>query len=376
MTLHTRPRSGEKYTVFPSFPEAPDFVADVHDQPEASGKPTRPGKPSAHIHAREYFAPNWFTTRGVLLKRRQIELKGIPCLKGYRFFTFTLNRDRFDSPVEGYLAGKDRMRRALAQLRDEGILPQDVSGFWKLEFHKDGWPHWHVLASRTEKMTEPEMRRVEQIWGLGMTSVEMVREDDFLYSFKYAFKPVLSGDEEHDGQQWTVPQWFLDYTGVKMVTVKWTDADGVEHTAREPKPTTFSRVRFFQTFGNFYTGVKPEAKERKEQKTWSIPLPVRTIAERVQSTVQVISREATGTYRKSAIIILTVAAAKLWHVAAWHAVGGNATFLRVNSAVIPTHVITSNTQPTWKIKELLQDNRLTQRRAEKLQQAGETLQRC
>ena len=221
-------------------------------------------------------------------------------------------------------------------------------------------------------MSVEEMQLVEKLWALGDTSVEMVRQDDFLYSFKYAFKPVRIDGDEFSNLSWTVPHWFLDYTGYKLVKVEQPDGS----FAMVEKPVTFSRVRFWQTSKDFYTGEKPPRKPRSEQLSWTIPMPVRVQAERAESSVQVISRKRSGKYRKSAVLLLTVTAFQLWHAATWHAVGGNAAFLSVNSAVIPTHIVTRNTLQLWKLKPLLQDNRLTLRRAERLQARAETLRRC
>ena len=37
------------------------------------------------------------------------------------------------------------------------------------------------------------MADLARLWKLGRTNVEMVRQDDFLYSFNYAFKPIRAG---------------------------------------------------------------------------------------------------------------------------------------------------------------------------------------
>lgn len=332
------------------------------------------GKSSDDIHVRSYSAPNWFSSVGVLKKRRQIEGRGLPSFKNWRFITLTLNRDLFDSPLEGYLAGKDKIRRFLNAARKENLWSTSARWCWKMEFQRDGWAHWHLLVDRTAKFTEAQLTRIGELWALGRTNVERVQENDFLYTFKYAFKPVFvegEGDFE-DGDSFVLPHWFLDYVSSK--TVKVEQPDGSIQEAE--KPVTFAKVRFWQTSKGFYTGKPIAVSERKEQSTWTIPLPVRDLAERASKSVQIISRKRSGRYLKSAIITLSICASQIWNLAAWYAVDGKAVFMAVNSAVLPKHIIERNTQQTWKLKELLEQNQLTVRRAARLQTQGQTLRTC
>lgn len=155
----------------------------------------------------------------------------------------------------------------------------------------------HLLVERKTKFTPSDLATIGRLWKLGRTNVEMVRQDDFLYSFKYAFKPVRAVEEEDDlfetdAISWAAPAWFLDYFKVPADPAK--------------KLQSFARVRFWQTSSGFYTKAQPEASETSGSPTSSIvPQPAREIAKRRASTVQVVARKRTGQYLASAVLFLS-----------------------------------------------------------------------
>ncbi|HET6406453.1 MAG TPA: hypothetical protein VFG14_01120 [Chthoniobacteraceae bacterium] len=355
-------------------PFSPTPARGLHSPREATGDT------SDHIHVRAYSAPNWLTPAGVIRKRRLIELKGLPSFNKWRFITLTINRDLFpEGPLSAYLAGKDRMRRFMAMAREIGLWSKVHKWCWKLEFQEDGWPHWHLLVGRTRIFSEEELREIDRLWSLGRTNVEMVQEDDFRYSFKYAFKPVHQVDDEDkdfDSAAPMAPQWFLDFHQLEKVLVKWKDEDGGDHESWELKPTTGAKVRFFQSSRGFYTGEKPEVKPAQEPMSCRVPYPVRVIAERVASTVQLVARKPSGRYVASGLLLLSCSASSLWTLAGWHAINGGAVFFGVNSAVLPTQIIKQNTHHKWQLHPLLQQNRLTVRQAARLQTEGRNWQTC
>ncbi|MFT3990637.1 MAG: hypothetical protein QM680_04425 [Luteolibacter sp.] len=335
-----------------------------------------------HVHVREYSPSNWWTSRGVLKKRREIEALGLPSFRDWRFITLTYDQEKFpDGPLSAYLAGKRHMREFLYQCRKRGLWSASAKWCWKLEFQSNGWPHYHLLIERTQIFTHAQLAQIGQLWDLGRTNVERVRNDDFLYSFKYAFKPVVMDREDDElgfENEFCLPDWFLEYEGLKEITVAYKcpeTGESVNYKAR--KPVTFARVRFWQTSKDFYTGVKrPRDITDKGQQSWGVPLPVRALANQRASKVSVVARDGLGRYAKASVVLLSICAAQLWTLAGWHAVGGNAAFLGINNAVIPTHIITQNTNQKWQLQQILNQNRLSLRRAQILQQRGETLQRC
>lgn len=328
------------------------------------------------VHVREYTPPTWLTAPGVAKKRKAIERKGLPSFRNWRFITLTLDQDLFeDCPLSGYLHAKDHMRRFLFACRKAGLWAEDAKWAWKMEFQENGWPHWHLLVGRTRKFSVEELATIGRLWGLGRTNVERVRVDEFLYSFKYAFKTAFQAtdDDDYSGAN-VAPGWFLDFLGSKTVTVRWKDEDGNEHSERSSKPSSFSRVRFWQTSKGFYTKPDPEREtERKPQTRWQVPCPVRVAADRLTSTVQVVARDSGGTYLASSVINLSCRSGDFWNLVGWHTVHGAAVGLAVNSYAIPTHVITSKTHNSCQLQQLLQRNRFSHLAAERLQREGQTL---
>jgi len=339
--------------------------------------------PSSDIHVRAYNPPNWFTTSGVLKNRKRIEARGLPSFTDWRFITLTLDREQFSDPLEGYLKAKDFLRKFMHAARAAKLWNSDTKWCWKLEFQKDGWPHWHLLVGRKRMFSEAQLEKIRHLWSIGRTNVERVEGDEFLYSFKYAFKPVIVREDDEwmfeDDNEVTAPSWFLDYIGVESVRVEVKDpvtGDVVDSFICE-KPKTFARARFWQTSEGFYTGkTRPREVKDKEQQSWSVPLPVRIHEEKSRTKVQIVSRKRSGRYLKSATLALTVCASALWNIASWYAIEQKSVFLGINSAVIPHHIISRHTKETHKLEPLLWQNKLTVQRAVRLQQRGETLRNC
>jgi len=326
------------------------------------------------IHVRAYRGPDWFTTAGVLKKRRQIEARGLPSFRLWRFLTLTFRRvstesdpgRAFDTPLEAYLAGKAKLRKFMDAARKAGLWKSGAKWCWKLEFQKDGWAHWHLLVERTDKFTGEDMAKLNELWAFGRVNVQMVRNQDFLYQFKYAFKPVMSDDAERHA--FAVPAWFADYCAPRSVTV-----DGVT----VEKPGTFARARFWQTSKGFYTGEQEQAEKSEADPVKSFfPSTVREVVERKACAVQVVARTKSGRYLASGVITLSCLTGEFWDRVGFETFVGGAVGLAVNSYVIPASIIERNTNTPWLLKPLRDKNRLTLLRAAILQRAGESLRTC
>jgi hypothetical protein len=331
------------------------------------------------IHVRRYLAPNWFTAAGVAKKRKLIEAKGMPNLQGWRFITLTMSRNLFDNPLQAYLAGSDHMRRFLHECRKGSLWRVDALWCWKFEFQKDGWPHWHLLVERKNKMTHDELLSISRLWSFGRTNVEMVNQKEFRYDFKYAFKPVVM-DNDHLETNLTnadcmAPAWFLDYHSTKTVLVVDYDLVGVGSTRAVEKPCTFSRVRFWQTSRGFYTGIPPEPSPAAEPISSFHPRTVRTVLDASQSTVQVVARSSDGEYLKSTTVTILGGIDNFWNLVGFDCTEGGACGLSYYSFVIPPHRLTTDPKTTCLIQPLLKLNRLTVLKARCLRDRGETLQR-
>jgi len=94
------------------------------------------------MELRHYTPETWFTAEGARLKAWRLQRAGLPDMTDWRFVTLTV-ASRTISAEEAYLRGKDRLRRFLARFR--AAIGHEFLWCWKLEFHEDGYAHWHLL---------------------------------------------------------------------------------------------------------------------------------------------------------------------------------------------------------------------------------------
>jgi hypothetical protein len=152
---------------------------------------------SHELHA--YASESWWTAEGARIKARRLQQAGLPDFTNWRLLTVT-GASRSISPQEAYNLGKSRMRRFLARLRK--ALGKRFRWCWKLEFHEDGYPHWHLLIEYLERIPVEMLAELESWWGLGRVNVRRVNHADIRYVFKY----VAKGPED-------VPMWVANHKG-------------------------------------------------------------------------------------------------------------------------------------------------------------------
>jgi len=147
------------------------------------------------VVARQFHPKSWYSTDGASAKYFQLAPK-LPSFKHWRFLTLTLDPKKFTSAEAGYEYAKDRLRYFFQKVKNHlGI--KELRYFWKLEFHKSGWPHWHVLLDYRQKV---DINHIVRCWGNGDVDVEHCRDRRLPYLFKYLCKT----DED-------LPKWFLQY---------------------------------------------------------------------------------------------------------------------------------------------------------------------
>lgn len=144
---------------------------------------------SAHIPA------CWWHPQGIRKMVKRLESRGFPWLKGWLFFTLTVDPKRFDSETDAFEAGKDRLRRVIYELRKRGYEIRRHA--FKLELQKNGYPHWHMLVDTRDFISED---LVTELWGLGFADVKRIKPKKWRYLFKY----VVKGGGE-------IPAWVLAY---------------------------------------------------------------------------------------------------------------------------------------------------------------------
>jgi hypothetical protein len=217
-----------------------DAVGDVQEQ---------------RVTVRNSQPANWHTPQGVWKMRQRLEPK-MPGLRNARFITLTLDPSRFRDSESGYEAGKRHMREFLYRLDQR--LEKDRTPFcWKLEFHRNGWPHWHLIFLHRRPVS---CRLLLDLWGLGRVEVQRIKGQTFDYLFKYASKELTN-----------IPDWVLDR----------------------------KIVRFFQASPGFYTLALPSDRAPGQQKKCVEPdrpslREVSTIGERIKRWARSISISAPG----------------------------------------------------------------------------------
>jgi hypothetical protein len=179
------------------------------------------------VTIKEFNAASWFTPIGATLKKKELISKGLPNFKNWRFVTMTLSRELFNDPKQAYEYVNERMRYFFRDLRKEY---GKFRYCYKLEFHEDGWAHWHALIEIKHKVDLDLWRK---LWGNGRIEVKRADKNAQEYLFKYITK---SGH---------LPEWVLDYD---------------------------RKMRIWQTSNGFYTGKKPVSQKAK------IPCKVKRVA--------------------------------------------------------------------------------------------------
>jgi hypothetical protein len=142
-----------------------------------------------------YIPACWWHPQGIRKMVKRLESRGFPWLRGWLFFTLTIDQKKFASEVDAFEAGKDRLRRVIFELRRRGY---DIKRYaFKLELQGNGYPHWHLLVDTRAFINE---NLVTELWGLGYADVKRIKPTKWKYLFKYVVK---SGGE--------IPDWILDY---------------------------------------------------------------------------------------------------------------------------------------------------------------------
>ena len=183
------------------------------------------------MELRHYTPETWFTPEGARLKAWRLQRAGMPDMTNWRFVTLTV-ASRTISAEEAYQRGKDRIRRFLARFR--AAIGHNFLWCWKLEFHDDGYAHWHLLIEYKKRIPEQMLPRLEEWWGLGRINVKRVKQHDLFYVFKY----VAKGLED-------LPPWIANHRG---------------------------RLRVFQTSQGFFVRARRRVAKKQEPRSCLLPL--------------------------------------------------------------------------------------------------------
>ncbi|MBL9216719.1 MAG: hypothetical protein JNG83_14675 [Opitutaceae bacterium] len=136
-----------------------------------------------------YIPASWFHARGIHKVLHRL-LPRLPDVSSKLFLTFTVNPALYDSPADAFEQSRDRLRRIFFRLKKgvewEGKRYQlDAPYCVKVEFHRSGWAHFHVIFLTTRFLPGALLNH---LWGLGRTNVQRINNRDFHYLLKYVTK--------------------------------------------------------------------------------------------------------------------------------------------------------------------------------------------
>ncbi len=204
----------------------PQSWTDLRRQPVPGADSRRRDREYLAPELHAYASESWWTAEGARIKARRLQQAGLPSFKNWRFVTLTM-ATRSMSPLAAYLLGKSRIRRFLARFRK--AIGRNFLWCWKLEFHEDGYAHWHLLIEYTQRIPAEMLVEMEGWWGLGRTNVRRVNGRDIRYVFKY----VAKGPED-------VPEWVARYKG----TLRVFQASRAFYTHRKARKTKQADPRY------------------------------------------------------------------------------------------------------------------------------------
>lgn len=212
------------------------------------------------MELRHYTPESWFTAEGARLKAARLQRSGMPDLTDWRFITLTV-ATRSLSPADAYKRGKDRLRRFLARFRK--AIGRPFRWCWKLEFHEDGYAHWHLLVDYTQRIPEDMLPELEKWWGLGRINVKRVKHREVFYVLKY----VAKGLDD-------LPAWVQKHRG---------------------------RLRVFQSSRGFFVRARRREVKKQEPRSCLLPLTLGQKMEWDEHRALMVEETPRGTMRVSIV---------------------------------------------------------------------------
>jgi len=146
----------------------------------------------------EYVPRSWFHPKGIYKVVADL-MPRLPDVSGCLFLTFTIDPLNFSGPESAFEHSRALLRKLFYKLRrgvewEDKRFKIDSPYCVKVEFHENGWPHFHVIFLTKHFLPGPLLN---ELWGLGRTNVKRISNKKFHYLLKYVAK---GGD---------VPEWVL-----------------------------------------------------------------------------------------------------------------------------------------------------------------------
>ncbi len=147
------------------------------------------------IHIKKYEPACWYSEQGAYKLYNQFLKKGLPNIAKWKFITLTIDPNKYYDEEHCYQVGNRHLRQFLYLLRKEYGYFEFMK---KVEFHKNGYAHWHLLVSIKEKV---DIAFVRKAWGKGRIDVEYVRKSHCQKALDYLFKYACKSQD--------LPDWVL-----------------------------------------------------------------------------------------------------------------------------------------------------------------------
>ncbi|HTB62472.1 MAG TPA: hypothetical protein VK737_02690, partial [Opitutales bacterium] len=156
------------------------------------------------ITLKEFIPRSWWHPIGAYILCKEFSLR-TPNLCNTVTITFTIDRTKFKTPLDAWVAGVLRTSDFMEAFRAK-YGPTEY--FIGLEFQREdadgeAWPHWHAILLRRGTY---DKKWITQQWGYGWTDVRRIRDKTLDYFLKYVTKCYDA-----------VPDWVLPLNRIRRV---------------------------------------------------------------------------------------------------------------------------------------------------------------
>ena len=143
------------------------------------------------------------------VKWREALRPALSCWTSVIMLTLTVDPANYETPEAAYLdVGKRRaVSKLIAKLlRRKMIRSKEFT--CTIEFHKSGWPHYHVLVDSSFV----EKHELQKCWGLGHCWFSRHKFKTIAHAINYATKYISKTSKDDENEFW-FPDWVLDFKG-------------------------------------------------------------------------------------------------------------------------------------------------------------------
>lgn len=131
-----------------------------------------------------------------------------------RHFWITIDRDLYEDGEDAYVSTRDRISYVMQRIRDSvsdrGIVVRDY--FKVLEWHKDGFPHWHffVLTNKRGRSAQIGYDTINAAWGAGLVQENYIHDASHWEAIAgyQAKRGYIGKAKDH---QVTLPSWAMEW---------------------------------------------------------------------------------------------------------------------------------------------------------------------